>query len=144
MLKTNTTWFTIYHPHYKGKSGITEFIYNSFLFRPPLKLLLLLGILSYYIIKVIVIYHLYYKDKLVDNPTQSFVYVANSLHFLYNWRNLLTTSLFTYNNVYITKLSLVIKIKELPRTFLYLISCPLQALFLFNLILSKYTIMSKW
>ena len=59
--------FATYHPHYKEKLGMTKFAYNFFLFWPLSKLLLLSDTLFNYFIKVIAIYHLNYKDKLIGN-----------------------------------------------------------------------------
>ena len=64
-------------------------------------------------------YHLHYKDEQVCNPTLTFICTANCLYFGYNLGNLSTTSFFAYNNgACATKLGLVIKKRELPRTVL--------------------------
>lgn len=122
---------------------MTKSTYNHFLFQPLPKLLSPPNILFDYIIKVIIAYHLYYKNKFIGNLTWSFVYIINFFHFLCNLGNLLIVSLLIYNNnAYITKLSSVTKKKELQRTLLYLISCLFQLFFL-NSTLSKCIIMSK-
>lgn len=73
-----------------------------------------------------------YSDKLVGNPTWTFVYAASSFCFTYSLGhlgNLLTTSLFFHNcRAFVTKLNLVTKKKVLLKTFLDLISHLLQLL----------------
>ncbi len=60
--EASTIWFATHHPYYKRKPGITKFAYNLFLLRLPLKLLLP-GISSDCVVKVIVTYHPHYKKK---------------------------------------------------------------------------------
>lgn len=123
----------------------------NFYMQPFLKLLSLLGALSDYLIKFAT-YHLHYKNKLVDNLTQTFICAANYLYFLCNLENLLATSLLTNNGgAYIVKPALVTKKRELPRTFLHhLFHLPLFLFLFFGLTLSnmrlaifEYLAMSK-
>ncbi len=132
--KASINHFAIYHLHYKKKSQIIEFIYNPFLFWLLLKLLLLLDVLSNYIVKF-AIHHLYYKNVLIGNLTQSFICVINSLYFLCNLRNLLVVFLLACNSGS--------KKKKPLRTSLYLIFCSFQLSFLSST-LSKYMVISKW
>lgn len=143
MPKANTTWFTSYYLHYKEKSEIIEFAHNLFFFRPSLKLLSLCDVLSDCIIKVIAAYHLHYKDKLISNPTQSFICAANSFYFLYNLENLSTISLLACNGAYIAEPGLVTKKRKLSKTSLYFFSHPFQAPFFLSLMLFKYITMFK-
>lgn len=53
--------FSIYHPHYKEKRGITESAYNPFLLQPPCKRIFLLGASSDCIVKFTADYP-YYKE----------------------------------------------------------------------------------
>lgn len=123
---------------------MTESTYKYFFFLLSLKLLSLFGDWFNYVVKF-AIYYLYYKDKFVENSTQSFIYTVNFLHFLYNLENLLATFVFTYNSsACIAKPDLVTKKEKLPRTSLYLIFCPFQSLSLFNLTIFKYIAIYKW
>lgn len=96
-------------------------------------------------------YYLYYKDKLIGNSTRTFVYAANFLYFLYDWNNFSAAFFFSYNgDTYITIPSLVTKKEKLPKTFLCLVSRPLQPLSLLSSMLSKmrpaifrYSLMSQ-
>ena len=120
--------FASYRPHYKEKLGMTESAYHPFLLRPPpnltdsahdssllrspQKLLSLPGVSSDCIVEVMkplhdvpkastnqfATYNPHYKDKLVSNPTRTFICAANSLRFLCNWGNLSVASLLTYND----------------------------------------------
>lgn len=64
MPKASINYFTTYYLYYKKKSKISEFIYKLFFCWLPFKLLTLLDVSSNFIIKVIAIYHLYYKKNL--------------------------------------------------------------------------------
>ena len=90
-------------------------------------------------------HHPYYKDKLVGNPTRSFVCAANSLYFLCNLGNLSVAFLLTCNGgACVVEPGLVTKKGEPPRTSLYLIFCPFQPPSLLSSTLSKCTAISKW
>lgn len=83
-------------------------------------------------------YYLYYKDKLIGNSTRTFVYVANFLYFLCDWNNFSAAFFFSNNgDTCITIPSLVTKKEKLPKTFLCLVSCPLQPPSLLSSMLSK-------
>lgn len=128
--------YATYHPYYKEKSGITKSAYKPFLLQPFSQLLSPSVTLSNYIVQVIkllyvvqgacitrlVIYHLHYKNKL-SNPTQTLVCTISSLYFgcsLGSLGNLSTVSLFGHDGrVCVTKLGLVSKKGELPKTALY-------------------------
>lgn len=64
MPKVSINHFTTYYLSYKKKSMITEFIYKLFFCWLLFKLLTLPDVSSNFIIKVIAIYHLYYKKNL--------------------------------------------------------------------------------
>lgn len=94
-------------------------------------LILVIGASSDFIIKVIKplynvlvasINHLpiYYPNYKVifNNPTRTFVYIANCFILLYYWSNLLTAFVLIYNNsAYIVKLDLVTKKKNCQKFF---------------------------
>ena len=82
MPKSSNHLFATYYPYYKKKLGTTKFIYSSFLFQSLLKLISLLDISSDCIVKF-AIYLLHYKD-IIENPTLTFIYVANYFIFLYS------------------------------------------------------------
>lgn len=90
-------------------------------------------------------YYPYYKNKIIGNPTWTFVYATNCLYFLSNLSNLLMTSLFTcYITTYTALPDLVTKKGKPSKTSLYLLSHLFQPLsFLFSSMLSKYVAMSK-
>ena len=72
------------------------------------------------------IYHLHYKDKLVDNLTRKIVSIANCLYFLCGWSNLPAAFFFAYDSdTYTAELGIVTKKRELPRTSLYCFQLPL-------------------
>ncbi len=114
LAETSHHWVT-YHPHYKKKLGMTKSAHNALLVRPLPKLLSLPGDWSNNVVKFGT-HHLYYNDKVIANPTRTF-----GLYFLYNFRNLSTTSpiLAGDDRAYNTKPGLVIKKEKPPRTFLY-------------------------
>lgn len=110
------------------------------------------------------IYHSYYKEKLINNATRTFICAINYLYFSYSLSNLLAASLFFAGNSRAcdTKLDLVTKKEKPPKTSLfyttnttmlpcfclspclYLFSHPLKPLSLiFSPRLSKYTSISK-
>ena len=99
------------------------------------------------------IYYPHYKDKLVGNLTRKFVSTANCLYFLCGWSNLLAAFFFAYDSgTCATKLDIVIKKGELPRTSLHcfrlfslLSLCLLGSTFLkMRPAIFKYAAMSKW
>lgn len=130
----------------------------NFYIRPPCEPISLLDNLCDSIVKVIkllhdmpeastnrfTIYHPYYKEKIVSNPTRTFVYAINYLYFLGNLDSLSTASLFAYDSrAYTTEPGPVIKKRELPRISLYLLSHLSQPLFpLFNLTIFEYALIS--
>lgn len=136
MPEMSTNCFATYHPHYKEKPEITKPTYDLFPFQPSPKLVSLSGISSDCIVKVITIYHLYYKNKLFSNATQTFVYNANCFF------NFLAAFLCNCNgDVRIAESG----IKKPLRTSLILHSNTFQILFLIlSLTFSKYIAMSKW
>lgn len=118
----------------------------NFYIRPPCEPISLLDNLCDSIVKVIkplydvsetstnrfTIYHLYYKEKIVSNPTRTFVCVINYLYFLSNLGSFSRASLFACDSrAYAIELGPVIKKGELPRTFLYPLSHLSQPLSLF-------------
>ena len=86
--EASTTWFAIYHPHYKEKLGITESAHEPFLLWQLPKPISLLGVSSDCVVKAFAIYHPHYKEKIVSNSTRTFVCAANCLYFLCDWSNL--------------------------------------------------------
>ncbi len=69
-------------------------------------------------------YHLYCKEKLISNSIWTLICEIN--YFLCNLNNLLIAYFLIYNSsIYIALLSLVIKKRKLPKTFLHLLSHPL-------------------
>ena len=134
-------------------------VYDAFFLWLLPKLLLLSNALSDFIIKF-AIYHLYYKNIFVNNPTRTFVCIANCFYFKYwlgSLGNLLTASLFARDGrAYITKPGLIIKKRKPPKTFLYIFYPDQPSFFLLGSILkntpsdicmlgnSEYTIMCKW
>ena len=103
------------------------------------------------------IYHSYYKDEQVSNPTRTSICVENCLYFGYNLGNFSTAFLFACNGGACTIQSgLVTNKGEPPKTFLY-ISHPDQPLSLLlgstlkntssNICMLgnlKYAIICKW
>ena len=114
---------------------MTESVYDPFFFRPPPKLLSLPNASSDCVVKFAT-YHLHFKEKIVSNPTQTFICAANCLYFSYGWSNLflcgwnnLSTAFFlAHNDGFCTaEPGLVTKKGEPPRIFIYL-SNPFQSL----------------
>lgn len=125
--KASKNRFATYYLYYKEKPKITKLTYKLFFPWPLSKLILLRGILFDCIVKVITIYYLHYKDKLVSNPTQTFVYNINCLF------NFLKAFLFNCNcGICIAKPD----IEKLPKIALHLFDLFEPLFFLFNLILS--------
>ena len=138
VLEVSTNHSATYHLHHKEKPGIIESAHKTFLLRPFPKLLLLRNTFFACVVEFTT-HHWYYKDKLVGNPTWTFVYIANYLYFFSGWNNLSTASLFGHNNgAYTNEPSLVTKKRELPKTPLHLVSDTFQPPFLnFSSTLSK-------
>ena len=74
-------YFAIYYLYYKIKFRITKFAYNSFFIWLLFQLLSLSIILFSYIIKFI-IYYLYYKNQIIGNLTQTFIYILQIISIL--------------------------------------------------------------
>ena len=126
VLDASINHFATYNPHYKKNSRMTESAYKTFFFWPPPKLLSLSNVLFDCIDKF-AITHPNYKDKLVDNLTQTFMCAANCLCFLSGWNNFSTVSFFAYDSgACNTELGLVTKKGKSPRTFLHLFSDAFQ------------------
>ena len=83
------------------------------------------------------IYYLYYKDQVIINLIQTFIYIANCLYFGLN--NNSATFLFIYNdNICLVKINLATKKIKLLKTFLYPFFDIIKLLFfLFSLIFLK-------
>lgn len=69
-------------------------------------------------------YYPYFKDKLIDNPSQNFSYTTNCFYFLGNFDNLLVVSpLLAGNDKACTAILGLIATKvRPPRTLIYLLS----------------------
>ena len=137
---------------------MTESAYDLFFFRPLPKLLSLTNALFNCVVKFAT-YHPHYKEKIVSNPTRTFVCAANCLYFLCSWSNLSAAFFFAHDSgACTTELGLVIKKREPLRTFLHLLfRLPLLPSLFLSLTffkirpaisefsaMSKYTIMSEW
>lgn len=128
-----------------------KLVYKPSLFRPSPQLLSSRAASSNYIVKVMkllydvqeasitrfAIYYPHYKNKL-SNLTWSFIFATDNLHSLCNLSNLSTAF------IYATKLGLVIKKWEPPRTSLYLLSYSPLSSFLSSTFSKMYMAMSNW
>lgn len=132
--KENTNCFATYYLHFNKKLGMIKFIHKSFFslsifkrnslqdisFDSTVQVIKLLYDISKQSIQLFLKYHLYQKYILVNNQSLTFICITNILNFLNNWSNLLVVFFLTYKaNTYIIEPGLVIKMRELLKTFIY-------------------------
>ena len=145
MPEASINCFSAYHPYYKKKLRMTEFVYNPFFFRLLPKLLSLPDA-SFNCVVKFATYHLHYKDTIISNLTWTFVCAIDCFYFLYGWSNLFLCDwnnlsmacFFSYNNGSCTvEPGLVTKKEEPPRIFIYFSNLLQLSSLLLSLILLK-------